>query len=163
MPETARRGPRVLLHSATGLALVALALTALTAIGGFVAALAGVLAQPAIALAVRAHRAGVPLEPASLRRDALALLAVWGAAVVFAGLGIAWPVQALRQGGELGAALATSVVIGLAVIGFWRTWPVWHAVEHEGGDLRQHWRALADHDTGRWRGAAAAGWIARWR
>ena len=44
MPETARRGPRVLLHSATGLALVALALTALTAIGGFVAALAGVLA-----------------------------------------------------------------------------------------------------------------------
>ena len=39
MPETVRRGPRVLLHSATGLALVALALTALTAIGGFVAAL----------------------------------------------------------------------------------------------------------------------------
>ena len=79
MPETVRRGPRVLLHSATGLALVALALTALTAIGGFVAALAGVLAQPAVALAVRAHRAGVPLVPAALRRDALALLAVWGA------------------------------------------------------------------------------------
>lgn len=160
MPEAPRRGPRSRLRSATGLLLAALALTALTAVGGIVAALAGVLAQPAYALAVRARTLGAPLDAASLRNDALALLAVWGAAVGIAGLGVAWPLQALRQGGELGAALATSVVVGLAVIGFWRTWPLWHAVERDGGDLRQHWRALADHDTGRWRGMAAAACVA---
>ena len=160
MPETSRRGPRLLLHSATGLSLVALSLTALTAFGGIVAALAGLLAQPAFALAVRARRTGAPLDAGSLRGDALALLGVWTAAVAIAGLGVAWPVQALRQGGELGAALATSVVVGLAVIGVWRTWPLWHAVERDGGDLRLHWRALADHDTWRWRGAAAAGCVA---
>ncbi len=160
MPETSRRGPRVRLQSAAGLWSLALGLTALTALGGIAAAAAGAMAQPAFALAVRARRGGMAPDTPSLRRDALALLAVWGAAIGIAGLGVAWPLHALRQGGGLGAALATSVVVGLAVIGVWRTWPMWHAVEHEGGDLRQHWRALADHDTGRWRGAAAAACVA---
>ena len=89
MPETSRRGPRVLLQSAAGLWSLALGLTALTAFGGIVAAAAGALAQPAFALAVRTRRDGMAPDTPSLRRDALTLLAVWGAAIGIAGLGIA--------------------------------------------------------------------------
>ncbi len=165
MPELPRRDsaraprphtPRTGGIGAAPLAAAALALAALTFVGGLVAALAGALAQPAFALAVRTHLTRTTVDAVTLRRDALSLLLVWGVAIAGVALGVAVPLGALREGGALGAALSTSGVVGLAVIAFWRTWPLWHAAERDGGDLRQHWRALAEQDTGRWRGAAAA-------
>ncbi|MCD9027243.1 ankyrin repeat domain-containing protein [Luteimonas sp. BDR2-5] len=155
MPESIRARP-VLPATARHALLVGIVLACVAAAGGIVAAIAGVLAQPAFALAVRGWRSGAPAGRRALHTDAVSLLVAWGGAVGVAALLVVWPLSALRQGGELGAALALSVVVGVGVIGFWRTWPLWHALECDGGDLRQHWRALADRDTGSWHGVAAA-------
>lgn len=160
MPEASRPRAARLQQPGTLALLTGLLLTLVTVTGGVAAACAGVLAQPAFALAVRSWRARQPPATGSLRTDAISLLVAWSVAIGIAALGVAWPLASLRQGGELGAALATSVVVGLAVIGFWRTWPLWHAVECDGGDLRAHWRHLADHDTASWRGVAAAACVA---
>ena len=73
----------------------------LAGFGGLVAAVAGTLAQPAFALAVRAlaRRAQVDasIERVTLQRDAGALLGLWGIALVVAALLIAWPLSALLQ------------------------------------------------------------------
>src|SRR5690606_23683971 len=45
-------------------------------------------------------------------------------------------------------------------IGLWRTWPLWRAVEREGGPLPRHWQMLGEADTSGWRGVAAATWVA---
>ncbi|MET0329427.1 MAG: ankyrin repeat domain-containing protein, partial [Luteimonas sp.] len=131
-------------------------LTGLTVLGGPLAAIAGAFAQPAFASAVRGLRTrAVPAGPA-LRTDLWSLAAAWGGATVATAVLVAWPLSALRHGGELGAALALSIAVGLAVIGFWRTWPLWHALERDGGDLRTHWRTLSERETGHWRGVGAA-------
>ncbi|NYZ61150.1 ankyrin repeat domain-containing protein [Luteimonas deserti] len=156
MPEAAGRAPLPARRAGPAVIAAALLLTLATGVGGILAAVAGALAQPAYALAVRAWRGRTPVEPSTLRRDALSLLAAWAGAIGVAAACVAWPMRALRDGGQLGAALATSVVVGLAIIAFWRTWPLWHALERDGGDLRQHWRSLADQDTASWRGVVAA-------
>ena len=144
--------------------MVALAIgIVLAAVGGFgsvLAALAGWLAQPALALALRWRGGAQAPGRALLRGDALALAGLWGGALVVAALLVAWPLSALLESGALGAALALSTVAGICVIGLWRTWPLWRAVEREGGALPGHWQALGDADTSGWRGVAAAACVA---
>ena len=136
--------------------LGALALTLLTGLGGVVAALAGIAAQPLNGLAVRALRGN------TLRaRDALPLALLWAAGGAIAAALLAWPVSALLQARSLGAALLVSAVAGGLLVGLWRTWPLWHGAHVRGGALQEHWRALADADTRAWRGLAA-GLLVAW-
>ena len=137
---------------AAGVALTALAGASAALVGGFggalPAAVAGLLAQPAFALGVRGGRTPT--------RDALPVLVLWTVALVALGLLIAWPLSSLLQGHSLGAAVSVSAVVGGAVLGLWRTWPLWRWLEADGGDLKEHWRALAATDTRDWRGLGAA-------
>ena len=73
---------------------------------------------------------------------------------------MAWPLLAVLQSNGLGAALALSAVAGLCVLGLWRTWPLWHAVEREGGPLARQWHALGERDASGWHGVAAAACVA---
>lgn len=156
MPESPSRPVAAPTRSLLMLLLAGGALFALSVIGGPVAAVSAALAQPALALAVRGWRNRAVPAGSALRTDLLSLAAAWGIAVAGVAVLVAWPLSALRHGGELGAALALSVAVGLAVIGFWRTWPLWQALERDGGTLRMHWQALSERDTGHWRGVGAA-------
>jgi len=120
--------------------------------GAVLAMLAGTLAQPAYALAMRGGR----VAPIVQLREAAPIALLWALALGSCLASIAWPLAGLRQGGTLGAALAVSAVVGLAIIGLWRTWPLWRWLQGEGGTLRAHWRALMDTDTRDWRGLGAA-------
>lgn len=147
---------RILLSPIT-LLLAGLVLSALTVVGGPLAAVAGVLAQPAFAIAVSAWRRRDELTTASAwRRDAVALLVLWAAGVAAIALLVAWPLRALMDSGSLLSALLLSAVAGVALLGVWRLWPLWHAVERDGGDLREHWKRLAELEPGAWRGLAVA-------
>jgi ankyrin repeat protein len=147
MPEGYSRGPSLL---AAG---IGVALAMLAGVGGIVAALAGWLAQPAFALAIRTWRRQ---ETPKWKRDVLALLLMWGAGLLIAALLAAWPLNALRASATLGHALALSGIVGIALIALWRLWPLWHAVEHDGGRLDDRWRALAALEAGTWRGLGVA-------
>src|SRR5262245_47140583 len=107
-------------------AAVAALLSALAGFGGIAAVVGGWLAQPAFALAVRGWRGATAPD---WRRDALALLLLWGIGLLGLALLLAWPLASLRESGGLGAALACSVVAGLVLIGLWRLWPLWHRLE----------------------------------
>jgi hypothetical protein len=120
--------------------------------GGVLAMLAGLLAQPAFALAMRGGRPAARV----LWRDAGAIAMLWVLVMLAFAVSIAWPLSALRQGGTLGATVAVSAVVGGALLGLWRTWPLWRWLEGEGGTLREHWRALVDTDTRAWTGLGAA-------
>ena len=133
---------------------VGVVLTTLAGFGGIVAVLAGWLAQPAFALAVRGWRQRE--ASAHWKRDALALSLLWGTALLASALLIAWPLTALRESPTLGHAFAFSVVIGIALIGLWRLWPLWHALERDGGSLVERWHALVTLEAGTWRGLAVA-------
>ncbi len=154
--------PGTSIVKAPWLALAAgLALAGLTAFGGVLAALGAVLAQPALALAVSWHRRtrALPSGP-GWRNEALALLLVWALGFATAALLIAWPLAALRQSGSLPAALGLSAVVGALLIGLWRTWPLWQALERDGGALHRHWRGLAERDLHAWHGLGVAALLA---
>jgi ankyrin repeat protein len=136
---------------ATGIAVF---LALLCAAGGFVAALAGWLAQPASALAVRGWRH--PHTRVRWKRDAPALGVLWGAGLLFSALIVAWPLGGLRDSATLGHALVFSAAVGVVLIALWRTWPMWRAMEGEGGRLSGHWRGLPMLDAGAWRGLGFA-------
>src|SRR5690606_17534462 len=124
-----------------------------------VAALAALLAQPAFALGMRALRGGAVPAGAGLRRDLLALGALWALAMAATALLVGWPLAALlaSRGASLGSAVALSATAGLGVIALWRLWPLWQLVEGEGGQrLATQWRALDEHDGSSWRGLGAA-------
>ncbi len=147
MPEGRKVVPAIAL--ATGAAFAAVA-----GVGGAAGALGAILAQPAFALAAARWRNKVPAQP--WRRDALALLLLWVAtAALFAAL-LAWPFSVLLDSGSLGATLATSLALGLALLAAWRLWPLWHGLERDGGSAGSHWRALARYESGAWRGLGAA-------
>jgi len=128
----------------------------LAGFGGMVAAIAGTLAQPLNALAVRAWRdGGLPARREALR-DGLALASVWlGAVAVLAAL-LAWPLSSLLYSGSLAAALGVSVVLGAVLLGLWRVWPLCLGLERDGGPLREHWHALGELELGAWRGLGVA-------
>lgn len=149
--NTAPRTRPAPLPLAAGLALTVVAGIGTAVLGGaagaLLTAIAGLLAQPAFALAMRGR--GHP-------RDALPLLALWALALLAFVALIAWPLSALLQGRTLGAALSVSAIAGGALIGLWRTWPLWRWLEGEGGTLAEHWRALGNTDTRDWQGLVAA-------
>src|SRR5690606_22916298 len=154
-PVSVLQGRRVVIALAVGVLLVAM-----TGFGGALAALGGWLAQPAFALGLRWRRGGDAPDRKRLQSDVLALAGLWGGGLLVVAVLVAWPLSALRESGGLGAALALSAVAGICVIGLWRTWPLWRAVEDEGGSLAQHWQSLGDADTSGWRGMAAAAGVA---
>ncbi|MCW5581128.1 MAG: hypothetical protein KIS72_07300, partial [Luteimonas sp.] len=80
MPE-ARTGKRQVAAAAA----IGIALALAGGFGGVSAVLAGWLAQPALALAVRGGRDSRPLTREALSRDARALLALWGGGLLAAG------------------------------------------------------------------------------
>ncbi|MFP7726576.1 ankyrin repeat domain-containing protein [Lysobacter sp. D1-1-M9] len=141
-----------------GAALAAgLALSLLTVFGGVVAAFAGVLAQPLFALAVSGWRRRIELVSLpAWKRDGLNLTGLWAAGVAVLALALAWPLSALLQSGSLAAALGVSAVAGGFVLALWRSWPLWHALERDGGSLREHAQSLAELDLGAWRGLGVA-------
>ncbi len=160
MPESLP-GKRRFAFAFASATAVGVALTAVAGFGGVVAAFAAWLAQPALALAVRWWRdrdkAGDRNE---LRADLPALAMLWLAALLGAVVLVAWPLSALRTSGGLGSALGLSAAVGLGIIGLWRTWPLWRAVEREGGGLSRHWQELGERDASGWHGAAAAACVA---
>ncbi|GAA4855718.1 ankyrin repeat domain-containing protein [Luteimonas vadosa] len=141
---------------AAALVAVGALLAVSSGLGGVVAAVAGWAAQPLLAVGVRGWRGAAPASGEVLRRDLLSLGLLWGAAALVAGLLVAWPLSALRESATLAAAAGLSVVVGLYLVGCWRTWPLWHAIEREGGALPAQWRALGERDSAGWTGLAAA-------
>lgn len=152
-PPPVRFGPVPL---SIGLASTALAGVGGAMVGGLagstLAVIFGLLAQPALALAARGGR----FVPRDAGRDALPILTLWALALLALFALIAWPLSALLQGRTLGAAVAVSAVAGGALIGLWRTWPLWRWQQGEGGALQEHWRALGEIDTRAWRGLGVA-------
>ncbi|HVR82052.1 MAG TPA: ankyrin repeat domain-containing protein, partial [Luteimonas sp.] len=140
-------------------AVAGVMLTLLCGFGGIAAAGAGWLAQPAFALAMRWSRQR-GTATASWRQDALALALLWGAAALVLAVLVVWPLTALREDGGLGSALALSLAAGASLIVLWRQWPLWHALERDGGSLAERWRALGWFDVGAWRGLGVAALVA---
>ncbi|MDQ3618420.1 MAG: hypothetical protein M3374_06905, partial [Pseudomonadota bacterium] len=140
------------------LAFVAgIGLCLLTWFGGVVAAVAGVLAQPALALSIAAWRRRVELVSwPAWQRDGLALAGLWAAAIAVLAVLAAWPLSALLASGSLPAVLGLSVVGGIFVLALWRIWPVWQGLERDGGALRDHLQGLDEVDRGAWRGLGVA-------
>ncbi len=155
--------PRARLPRAVPLALVSgVLLAVLTGLGGAMAVLAGLFAQAALALGISWWRGTRPL-PARAQAvvgDAVPLLAAWALGLALAALALAWPLSALRQSGSLGAAVGLSAMASAVLLGLWRTWPLWHALERSGGRPGALWRRLPQQEAGSWRGLAAAAAVA---
>ncbi|WP_296248353.1 ankyrin repeat domain-containing protein [uncultured Stenotrophomonas sp.] len=133
-------------------------LTLATAFGGVAAAVCGVLAQPAFALAVSWWRRTRTVTPslAVLKRELPGLLGLWtGGAAVVAVL-VSWPLAALHDSGSLAAVLALSIAVSVALLALWRTWPLWQAMEREDSSLRTQWQALSGRNLDSWHGLGAA-------
>ncbi|AKC86936.1 ankyrin repeat domain-containing protein [Pseudoxanthomonas suwonensis] len=157
-PEARARVPRpALLAVAVGVLLAVLA-----GFGGAAALLAGVLAQPALALGVSWWRGTrpLPVHARTVVAEGLPLLGAWALALLLSALVVAWPLAALRESGSLGAAVGLSAMASAVLLGLWRTWPLWHALERSGGRLAALWRRLPQQETGSWRGLAVAGALA---
>lgn len=141
-------------------AFAGVALALLTGFGGGLAAAAGGLAQPALALAISWWRGTRPWAEASwplqLRRQLPALLVIWGIGLAGLALLVAWPLAALHDSGSLAATLALSVAVAAALLALWRTWPLWQDAERLGGSLAELWRGLPGRELSSWRGLLAA-------
>jgi ankyrin repeat protein len=135
---------------------VLLALAA--ALGGVPAALGVALAQPAFALGVSWWRRTRPVHapPQLLRQDLPALLVPWLAGPLLLAALVAWPLSALHDSGSLAAVLGLSVAVSAALLGVWRTWPLWNEIERTDGSLTGHWQALSGRDLSAWRGLGVA-------
>lgn len=132
-------------------------LAGLGAVGGVTAALGAWLAQPVLALGMSWWRGTRVLAPQrGWRRDLPALLLAWAVAFAAAAILLAWPMTSLLESGSLPAALGVSAIVGAVLIGLWRTWPLWHGLERDGGSLIPHWRGLAERDFHAWRGLGVA-------
>lgn len=161
MPESVPESASRLRRLAAIAGLLGVALAALGWVGGPLAAVGAWLAQPALALAWSWRRGSRPLPVARDWRESLpALLIGWGAAFATVAVLIAWPLSALRDSGSLAAALGLSAMVGVLLIGLWRTWPLWQGIEREPGSLGWHWRALAERDFHAWRGLGVAALVA---
>ncbi|MGY1408236.1 ankyrin repeat domain-containing protein [Luteimonas sp. A611] len=160
MPEAPRIPPLRQRRVPAAAAAFGLALVLATGFGGIVALLAALLAQPALALAVRGWRMDLPAGRDALLRDARALLSLWTGGLLAAVVLVGWPLVELLRSNGLGVVLALSAMAGLCVLGLWRTWPLWHGLEREGGSVVRHWQALAKRDASGWHGAAAAACVA---
>jgi ankyrin repeat protein len=145
--------PRIVAALAAGVAL-----TAAAGVEAWPMAVLATLAQPALALGVSWLR-GTRTSP-RWPRDAAVLAGTWVAALVVVALLVAWPLRALRETGSLSAAVGLSVAAGVALLLLWRTWPVWHALEIDGGPVAASWRSLGEVEVGAWRGLGVAAIVA---
>src|SRR5690606_29035634 len=84
------------------------------------------------------------------------LTGLWLAGTGVVAVLVSWPLAALHDSGSLAAVLALSVAVSVAVLGLWRTWPLWHAMEREDTALRVQWQALAGQGLSSWQGLGAA-------
>ncbi|MBA3487118.1 MAG: hypothetical protein H0T88_08025, partial [Lysobacter sp.] len=128
------------------------ALAALTGLGGAVAAVAGTIAQPLIALGVRRARDRTALSAGSVRGELAPLLLAWALAVAAVALIVSWPLSALLESGSLIATLTLSAAVALVLVALWRLWPLLHALEVSGGVVGDLWRELDELERGAWRG-----------
>src|SRR5690606_27029165 len=153
--RTPRPAPRV---PAVAVLACGLLLSVLAGFGGVAAVLAGLVAQPLLGLGLAAQRGSRPLPsaPRPLLASLRPLLLLWGAGLAVAALLLAWPLQALRGHASLGAALGTSTMAALLVLALWRSWPVWRALEAEGGALGEAWRRLPRQQVDGWAGLGPA-------
>ena len=95
-------------------------------------------------------------------------IALWGGVeCTINRVGDAWFSQLQRNGHLLRphdldafAALGLSAAAGVLLIGLWRSWPLWHGLEREGGSLAAHWRALSERDFHAWHGLGVAALVA---
>lgn len=156
MPESPPHRPRLVRLTPALLLIAGAVLAALAGAGSMLAALGGTLAQPLFALAVARWCGHAPGDARSLRRDAFALSGLWVLAFAAIAALVAWPLAALLRGGSLLAALALSAAVGAALLGLWRVWPLWPALERDGGPLAQQWRELDVAEPGAWRGLGVA-------
>jgi ankyrin repeat protein len=155
MADTLRTRAAALAFGIGGLLSLAVVL------GGVPAALGAALAQPAFALGVSWWRRSrtVPALPQLARQDVPALLALWGLGPLLLALLVAWPLGALHDSGSLAAVLGLSVAVSAALLGVWRTWPLWNEIERSDCSLARHWRTLAARDLTAWRGLVVAGLV----
>ena len=93
---------------------------------------------------------------ARLVRDALSLALLWGAAFLLAGALAAWPMQALRAAPGLLPTLAMSGASAVVLLLLWRHWPLWHAIEREGGGIGARHAAQDAYERGAWSGLQVA-------
>ena len=154
MAETSRRR----------LALVALLCGVGLVLASVLAGPAGVLclwlAQPAFAVAVR-HGIGQPLPTVVLRRYLPLMLALWLLALALLALATGWPLARLADGGGLGSVLLVSGGVSVLALLLWRSWPVWQALQREGGPLsaRRTQRVRLVPATGPSRRQRFDGWL----
>ena len=149
MAETSRRR----------LALVALLCGVGLVLASVLAGPAGVLclwlAQPAFAVAVR-HGIGQPLPTVVLRRYLPLMLALWLLAPALLALATGWPLARLADGGGLGSVLLVSGGVSVLALLLWRSWPLWQALQREGGPLSARRELLDTLPWYRWRGLAVS-------
>ena len=133
-------------------------LTLATAFGGVAAAVCGVLAQPAFALAVSWWRRTRTVTPslAVFKRELPGLLGLWAGGAAVVAVLVSWPLAALHDSGSLAAVLALSIAVSVALLALWRTWPLWQAMEREDSSLRTQWQALSGRNLDSWHGLGAA-------
>lgn len=113
-----------------------LALCAVMALPHPATALAGWLAQPALATGWARLRGLRPALPAPVqRRDLLGLAGLWGLALLAVALALAWPLKALLDTGSLAAALGLGTLSGGVLLVAWRAWPAFGQASREGGAL----------------------------
>jgi ankyrin repeat protein len=149
-------------QAALGAGIAGVVLGLLAGLQAPIGLLPGLLAQLALALAVSWWRGTRPLprDPREMRAALSGLFLLWCGGLLLAFALLAWPVRALRDGGGLGAVLGVSGMAAAVLLGLWRTWPVWRALECEDGSLRVLWRRLAHQEVGSGSGLAAAGAVA---
>ena len=148
MPEASAR-PGWIAAAGAGIALALLA-----GFGGRIALLAGWLAQPAFALAIRGWRQH--RKHLHLRRDGIPLALLWAVGLMASALLLTWPVLALRDDPTLSGVLIASAAVAIVLIVLWRLWPLWQGMERDGGRLVDHWQALPTLQAGAWRGMGFA-------
>jgi len=158
MAEADRRQRRF----AVGAACIGIVLGLLAGIEAPIALLPGLLAQLALALAVSWWHGSrtLPGTPQALKRSLSGLFLLWGLGLLLAFALLAWPLQALRQSGSLGATLGVSAMGAALLLGLWRTWPVWRAMEREDASLPALWQRLPQQDATSWSGLGVAAAVA---
>lgn len=111
------------------------------------ALLASMLAAPAARLTLLLLTAALWMSAQCMagQRDATfhaffarsgAFLLLLGTYTLVVAVIIGWPLSWLREQGSLGAALAVSGAVMIALLGLWRVWPVFGMVCHEAGKHR---------------------------